>query len=196
MALAGHTAEKITRRISKGCLASKKQKKDLINCTSQEKKLQLLARLSYYNMEIKEAVIYLYTDILIHKHLHRYLHTYIHIYLNTHQIYSNIFKHFVILSNYFIYLQIESIHPGDSLCESLLVTIDHPHWYTSHHLRMDVVSFLVKYCQVVMIPLKQMLQARGISYYTLCRRTHPWRVGRFGSAHLYKVWLETNHNCY
>ena len=56
MALARHTAEIITRGISKACPASKKkEKKDLTNCTSQEKKLQLLAKLAYYNMKIKEV---------------------------------------------------------------------------------------------------------------------------------------------
>ena len=63
------------------------------------------------------------------------------------------------------------MHSGNCLYKAIPATIDQPHWYTSYHLRMDVVSFLVKYCQMAMIPLKPMLQARGISYYTLCRRT-------------------------
>ena len=62
VALARHTAEKITREISKPCPASKKQQKDLTKCTSEEKNLQLLARLAYYNMKIKEVPIYLYIN--------------------------------------------------------------------------------------------------------------------------------------
>ena len=64
-----------------------------------------------------------------------------------------------------------SIHPGDCLYEAILATIGHPHWYTSYHLRVDVVYFLVRFYQMAIIPLKPMLQTMGISYYTLCRRT-------------------------
>ena len=40
--------------------------------------------------------------------------------------YSNIFNIFTIFLNYFIYLQVESIHPGNSLYKAILATIGQP----------------------------------------------------------------------
>jgi hypothetical protein len=60
--------------------------------------------------------------------------------------------------------------PGNCLFHSVLHSIKHPVWYSVLHFRMELVWYLVKNVGLIFKRLQPSLIAKGISYYTLCKR--------------------------